>query len=141
MSNTVENQIAQQVLNQFHVSLGLNIQAKLTDWQGRQQTQYGAIKGLLNKDWHSLADFKIQLQLYSNTSRKLRIAYAVIKSLIPNNAKLQATLINIPGFGYVGQQILSLSGINGILLSPQDILTNTKQFNNTVSAIKSQISI
>jgi hypothetical protein len=135
MPNTVQNQLAAGILNKFHVTLGLNLQGKLQDWPSRQDTQYGAMKGLMNKDWHGLKDFKIQMTLYSSTHHLLMIAWQVIKSIVPNNATILATLTVIPGFGQVGKQLLSLIGIRNILVAPQDILKSRSQFNSTISSV------
>lgn len=135
MGNLVQSNLASGILNQFHVNIGLNLQSKLQDWQGRQSVQYGAMKGLMNKDWHGLSDFNFELGLYSSTSGKLRAAWRVIKSIVPNNPKTLATLIRIPGFGQVGQQVLSLVGISNILVVPQDILNNADTFNSTIKSV------
>src|SRR5580692_7336309 len=121
MANTVQVSLASGILDQFHVSIGLNLQSKQQDWQGRQQTQYGAMKGLTNKDFHGLSDFNNEMSAYSATNGILRAAWQVIKSLVPNNPSVTATLVNIPGFGQVGQQVLSLVGASNILIAPQDI--------------------
>lgn len=135
MGNQVQSQLASGILNQFHVTIGLNLQSKLQDWQGRQNIQYGAVKGLMNKDWHGLSDFNYEMGLYSATNNKLRAAWRVIKSLVPNNPKTLATLIRIPGFGQVGQQVLSLVGISNILVAPQDILKSQTKFNSTIASV------
>lgn len=135
MANEVQSQLASGILDQFHVSIGLNLQSKLQDWQGRQMTQYGSIKGLMNADWHGLADFDFQMSLYSSANHILRIAWKLIKSLVPNNPKILLTLIKIPGFGQVGMQVLSLIGISNILVAPQDILKNANTFNATIKSV------
>jgi hypothetical protein len=135
MANTVQVSLASGILDQFHVSIGLNLQSKQQDWQGRQQTQYGAMKGLTNKDFHGLSDFNNEMSAYSATNGILRAAWQVIKSLVPNNPSVTATLVNIPGFGQVGQQVLSLVGASNILIAPQDILTDQVTFNATISSV------
>lgn len=136
MPNVVQSNLASGILNQFHVSIGLNLQNKLQDWQGRQAIQYGAVKGLMNKDFHGLQDFYSEMDKYSTAGRTLRIAWRLIKAIVPNNPKLLATLVSIPGFGQVGKQVLSLIGISSILVAPQDILKNQTQFNATIASIK-----
>lgn len=135
MANEVQSNLASGILNQFHVNIGMNLQSKLQDWQGRQQIQYGAVKGLMKSDWHGLDDFKTQMSSYSATFRQGRTAWAVIKALVPNNAKIIATLVKIPGFGQVGQQVLSLVGISNVLVAPQDILKSQSKFNATIASV------
>lgn len=135
MANQVQSQIASGILDQFHVSIGLNLQSKLQDWQGRQQIQYGAMKGLMQKDWHSLADFYFEMSLYSSTNNILRSAWSVIQSMVPNNPRVLSTLITLSNFGLVGQQILSLVGVTNIVVAPQDILKNQAQFNTAISSV------
>ena len=135
MPNSAQNDIASGDLQQFNVSIGLNIQSKLQDWPGRQSVQYGAVKNLVSGDFHSLADFKTQMTMYSSISHTLRVAWRLIEQLVPNNAQLLATLISIPGFGKVGQQVLSLVGISNILVAPQNILQNPTQFNATINSL------
>lgn len=135
MPNSAQSDISSGVLQQFNVSIGLNLQSKLQDWPSRQSTQYGAVKNLVSGDFHSLADFKTQMTMYSSVSHTLRIAWGLIKQLVPNNAQLLATLVNIPGFGKVGQQVLSLVGISNILVAPQNILQNPVQLQATIKSI------
>lgn len=136
MGNQVQDQIASGILDQFHVSIGMNLQTKLQDWQGRQTIQYGAEKSLINKDFHGLSDFNFEMGLYSATHHTLRFAWRVIKSIVPNNPKTLATLITVPGFGQVGRQMLSLVGLSNILVAPQDILKNRNQFNSTITSVR-----
>lgn len=136
MATAVQDNLASGILDQFHVTIGLNLQSKLQDWQGRQSIQYGAQKGLMKQDWHSLSDFNFQMNLYSSASHTLRVAWRLIKALVPNNPKLLATLVTIPGFGQVGKQVLSLVGISNIIVAPQNILQDRNQFNATISAIR-----
>lgn len=140
MGTNVQSQLAGAILNQFHVSIGLNLQSKLQDWSGRQSIQYGSMKGLMNADWHSLSDFQLQLSLYSSTHAILEAAWQVIKSMVPNNPQMLLTLLHIPGFGLVGQQVLSLVGISSILVAPQNILQNTNQFQSTIGSISTSSS-
>src|SRR5271170_6637064 len=98
---SVQTQLAGGLLTQFNVSIGLNLQSTLTDWPSRQNTQYGAMQGLMNNDWHSLSDFKFQMALYSSSFHAGRIAWALIKALVPSNLKMLATLLHIPAFGSV----------------------------------------
>ncbi len=137
MPDQVQSNLASGILDQFHVSLGMNLQTKLQDWPGRQSLQYGSMKGLMNQDWHSLSDFKFQMNLYSSTSHTLRIAWSLIKNLILNNAKMLATLIHIPAFGSapLGSQVLSLVGIQNVLVAPQNILTSQQSFNSTIKSV------
>ena len=135
MANTVQTQIASGILDQFHVTIGLSLQSKLQDWSSRQAMQYGSIKGLMNPDWHGLADFNSEMNLYSSTNLILRIAWGIISNLVPNNPQLTATLINIAGFGLVGQQVLSLVGVANIIMAPQDILTNPSEFASTIASV------
>jgi hypothetical protein len=135
MADQVQLQLAAGLLNQFHVSIGLNLVHKLQDWPGRQQTQYGAVKGLMNKDWHSLSDFNSEMAKYSSASHTLRIAWALIKSIVPNNPKMLSTLVTIPGLGQVGPEMKSLVGITNILVAPQSILKNASQFQSTIKSI------
>src|SRR5665213_969777 len=136
MSNEVQSQFSTDILNQFHVSIGLSLQSKLNNWQGRQDIQYESIKGLMNVDFHSLLDFKFQMALYSSTNNILQAAWALIQALVPNNAKLLATLIRLPNFGNIplGSSVLSLVGVSNIVTAPQDILTNASQFQATISS-------
>jgi hypothetical protein len=137
MSDQVQSNLASGILDQFHVSLGLNLQTKLQDWPGRQSLQYGSMKGLMNQDWHSLSDFKFQMNLYSSSSHTLRIAWSLIKNLVLNNAKMLASLIHLPAFGNVplGSQVLSLVGIQNVLVAPQNILTSQASFNSTIKSV------
>lgn len=135
MANSVQSNLATGILNTFHVNIGLTLQSKEQDWQGRQNVQYGAIKGLMNSDWHSLADFNTEMSEYSATNGILVAAWAIIKNLVPNNPQLLATLISPPGFGKVGQQILSLVGVTNLVVAPQDILEDTDTFNSTISSV------
>lgn len=138
MANQVQSQLAGGILDQFHVSIGLNIQSKLTDWSGRQDIQYESMKGLMNADWHSLSDFNFQMGLYSASSHTLRIAWQIIKNLVLKNAKMLATLAHIPSFGSVplGSSVLSLVGIQSILVAPTSILQNQQTFQATISSVK-----
>lgn len=133
--STVQATLAQQDLSQFNVRIGLNLQNKLQDWPGRQQIQYGAVKGLATKDFHGLQDFNFQLSLYSSTHALLESAWKIIKSIVPNNPKLLATLLTIPGFGQVGMQVLSLVGIQNIVVAPQSILQNSSQLKSTITSL------
>jgi hypothetical protein len=135
MSNQVQSNLAAGILDQFHVNIGLNLQSKLQDWQNRQSIQYGAMKGLMKKDWHSLSDFYFQMSLYSSTDTILRNAWSVIQSLVPNNPRILATLVFLSSFGLVGQEILSLIGVSNIVVAPQDILLNKSQFNSTIASV------
>lgn len=137
MANNVQNQLAGGILDQFHVNIGLNLQTKLQDWSSRQDLQYESMKGLMNKDWHSIADFNFQLAQYSSTNLILRAAWAVIQSLVPNNPKMLATLIHIPSFGSnpLGSSVLSLVGVENLLVAPQDILGDADTFNSTISSV------
>lgn len=135
MGTSVQNSLSNQLLDQFNVSIGLNLQNKLQDWQGRQDIGYESIKVQLSKEWHSLPDFNFQLALYSTASHTLQIAWGLIKAIVPNNPKIVATLINIPGFGQVGSSVLSLVGISNILVAPQSILQNEQQFTSTISSL------
>lgn len=137
MANQVQSQLASGILDQFHVNIGLNLQSKLTDWSGRQDLQYESMKGLMNKDWHSLSDFYFQLSLYSSTNRILRIAWQLIKNLVPNNPKMAGTLVTLPKFSPnpVGRSVLSLVGVENILVASQDILKNRDQFNSTIASV------
>ncbi len=137
MGNQVQSQLASGILNQFHVDIGLNLQSKLQDWSGRQDVQYESMKGLMNRDWHSLSDFNFQMSLYSSTNLILRAAWQVIQSLTPSNLQMLATLITIPSFGSVplGSSVLSLVGVENIIVAPQDILGDTNTFANTIGSI------
>jgi hypothetical protein len=137
MANTVQSNLASGILDSFHVSIGLSLQSKLQNWQGRQDMQYESMKGLMNADFHSLLDFKFQMALYSSTNGILQIAWGLIQAMVPNNAKLLATLIRIPSFGNIplGSSVLSLVGVSNIITAPQDILTSQSQFNDTISSV------
>lgn len=135
MAHQIQSQLASGILDQFHVNIGLNLQNKLQDWQGRQQIQYGAIKGLMQKDWHSLADFYFEMSLYSSTDSLLRRAWSVIQNIVPNNPRVLSTLITVPNLGLVGQQVLSLVGVTNIIVAPQDILKDQDQFNAAISSV------
>jgi hypothetical protein len=136
MSSSVQNQLAGSVLDQFHVSIGLNLQNKLQDWPGRQQIQYDSMKGLMNKDWHGLQDFNDEMTMYSATHWILELAWSVIRNIVPNNPNILATLLQIPGFGQVGQSILSLVGIQNIIVAPQSILQNPTQLSSTIQSLE-----
>jgi len=133
--STVQANLSSADLAQFNVTIGLNLQNKLQDWPSRQQLQYGAVKGLATQDFHGLQDFDFQMSLYSSTHPLLESAWKVIKSIVPNNPKLLATLLNIPGFGKVGMQVLSLVGIQNIVVAPQSILKSSTQLNATITSL------
>jgi hypothetical protein len=137
MSNEVQSNLSSGILDQFHVSIGLSLQNKLSNWQGRQDIQYESIKGLMNVDFHSLLDFKFQMAMYSSTNNILQVAWNLIQALVPNNAKLLATLIKLPSFGNIplGSSVLSLVGVSNIITAPQDILTDPSTFNSTISSV------
>jgi hypothetical protein len=137
MANQVQNQLASGILDQFHVNIGLNLQTKLQDWSGRQDVAYESMKGLMVKDWHSLSDFNLQMSLYSATNLILRIAWDIIKNVVPNNPQMLATLVHIPGFGInpLGASVLSLVGVSNIIIAPQDILNNATTFQATISSV------
>lgn len=132
---SVQSDLAQQDLAQFNVSVGLNLQNKLEDWPSRQSIQYGSIKGLMLPDWHGLQDFDFQLSLYSSTHVLLEAAWQVIKTIVPNNPKILATLLTVPGFGRVGMQVLSLIGIRNVIVTPQNILQNANQLTSTINSL------
>lgn len=137
MANMVQSQLASGILDQFHVTIGLNLQNKLTDWPSRQSLQYGAQQGLMVKDWHSLSDFNNQMSLYSSSNIILRIAWQLIKNLVPNNPQLLATLVSIPAFGSnpLGSSVLSLVGVQNIVVAPQNILESQSSFSSAISSV------
>jgi hypothetical protein len=135
MANQVQSTLASGILDSFHVSIGLSLQSKQQDWQGRQATQYGAMKGLTTQDFHGLADFNNEMSSYSSTNGILMSAWNIIKNLVPNNPTITSTLVNITGFGMVGQQVLSLVGVTNLLIAPQDVLQNSSTFDSTISSV------
>jgi len=135
MANTVQSNISSQVSNQFNVNIGLNLQSKLTDWPSRQDMQYESMKGNMNLDFHGLEDFNFQMAAYSATNGILSAAWNIIKGMAPNNPKLLMSLVKIPGFGQVGQSVLSLIGIQSILVAPQSILQNPTALASTIKSL------
>lgn len=135
MPVSVQDNLSNSVLNQFHISIGTNITEKTQDWPTRQRIAYEAIKGLMVNDWHGLQDFRDQLNSYSNTHIILRTAFSVIQSIIPFNSRIRDTLVQIPGMGLVGNFLLSLPGFNSIFVAPQDLLSNSNQLNSTISSL------
>lgn len=133
--SAVQSTLASQDLAQFNVSIGLNLQNKLQDWPSRQNLQYGAMKGLLYKDFHGLQDFYNEMAAYSATHIVLQTAWSVIQGIVPNNPTLLATLLTLPGFGLVGMQVLSLVGIQNIVVAPQSILQSSSQLNSTINSL------
>ena len=121
----VQDQIAQDTMQQFHLPLSVSVIQKARDWPTRQKIAYEAIKSHLRDDFHSLEDFREQMELYSNTDKKLKLAWRVIKNLVPVNRKILKTLVTTSLLGKVGKFLLTIQGFDRVFAVSIEADTNT----------------
>ena len=132
----VQNQLAVAEVSQFgNAQLSISLVCKGQDWNTRQKTAYESMKDFIRQEFHGLADFKQQMELYSNalgTSGK--IAWKVIKSLVPNNAQVLTTELKIVGMGMVGKFLLSIPGFAQLFAMVPQALSEVKQAKSILSS-------
>jgi hypothetical protein len=121
---SVQTLTATTALAQYLRPIGVSIIPDGQDWSSRQQIQYEAMKGLMKDDFHGLADFNEQMNLYSSTNIQiLKPAYTAMKPLIKINRNILQKLIYNPILGmWVGKLLMKVVGFEKAFTVPQDIL-------------------
>lgn len=120
----VVSQISDQYLQQFNRSIGVSGMQKLQSFPELQKLGYNGQLSHIKNDFHGLQDFKSQMDKYSSTSHTLRLAWALIKYIVPNNVSISNLLFSAPGLGSVGKAFQSIHGFGQVFsLSPNDLLS------------------
>ncbi len=118
----VQNNLSDQYLQKFNLPIGVSGMQKLQQFPALQKLAHAGQLSFLKKDFHGLDDFKFQMDLYSSSNYILKAAWALIKSIVPNNPKIALLLTTVPGLGSVGQDFLSISGFAQVFsLTPSDL--------------------
>jgi hypothetical protein len=142
----INSNVTEEYLSKFDRAINISTVQKLTKWPFLQQLGYNGHMPHVNKDFHGLQDFKIQLTKYSNTHILLRAAWAVISQLVPMNASILLKLFSAPGLGQVGSLFGSLHSFGQVfgvsvdeLKDPTSLAQKAKQF--ATSSLGTTISV
>ena len=120
----VHDQVSDQYLAQFNKSVGVSGMQKLQQFPELQKLGHAGTLSHLKQDFHGLTDFKSQMAKYSSVSHTLRVAWALISAIAPNNPSIAAKLTSVPGLGSVGKDFLSIHNFGQVFsLSPGDLKT------------------
>jgi hypothetical protein len=130
----VQDQIAQDTMQQFHLPLSVSVIQKARDWPTRQKIAYEAIKGHLRDDFHGLEDFREQMEMYSSSNLILKTAWKLIKGLAPVNRKILKTLVTNSQLGQVGKFLLTLQGFDRVFAVSIEADTNTADVQRLLSS-------
>lgn len=123
-NGAIHDEISDQYLQQFDKSIGVSGMQKLQSFPELQKLGYNGQLSHLKKDFHGLQDFKSQMDKYSSSHPILKIAWSLIKYLVPNNVSIQQLLFTAPGLGTVGNAFKSIHGFGQVFsLSPGDLLS------------------
>ena len=127
MSTQQSNTAAALNLQQFDRPIGVTIIPAGQTWKDRQQVQYAALKGLLKEDFHGLADFNEQMEMYSRTNLPILYkAWMVVKPMVPLNRKILQSLVMNTRLGmFVGKLLSSILGFDATFVLPTSILEDT----------------
>lgn len=118
----VHDQISDQYLQQFDRSIGVSGMQKLQSFPQLQKLGYAGQLGSMKSDFHGLSEFKSQMSKYSSVSHTLKIAYALIAGVIPNNPAIARKLFSSPELGTVGKDFQSIHGFGQVFaLNPTDL--------------------
>lgn len=120
----VQQQVSAEYLAQFNLPIGVSGMQKLQSFPQLQVLGYNGQLGSMKNDFHGLQDFKSQMQTFSSVSTTLKIAWNLIKNIVPNNISIARMLISPPGLGSVGSAFQSISGFGQVFsLQPGDLAT------------------
>lgn len=118
----IQYNISDDYLQQFNRPIGISGMQKLQQFPFLQKLGYNGQLGSMKNDFHGLLDFKAQLTKYSSVSRTLRLAWALIQAIVPNNVNISSLLISPPGLGQVGNLFQSVHNFGQVFaLSPSDL--------------------
>lgn len=118
----VHADISDQYLQQFDRSVGVSGMQKLQEFPALQKLGYAGQLGSLKNDFHGLQDFRSQMDLYSSANHILKIAWSLIKNIVPNNPNIARMLFTAPGLGIVGDAFKSIHNFGQVFaLSPGDL--------------------
>lgn len=119
---TAQDNITTDLLDKFHRPLSINIVKKSRDWQFRQKMGYESMKGLMQKDWMSVSDWKEQISLYSKSLILLSGPISAITPLLVLNRKLLTSLFIDKIKGKVGKFLQTMQGFDtAFVLSPETL--------------------
>lgn len=126
-----QGQIAAGLLTQFDRPLAVLFISKAEDWQFRQKTQYEAIKGLMKSDFHSLADYKMQMDTLMGAgpiSQQLAWKLMAKTKIVDLQPKLMTDLLPDPEMGLVGKFMRTLAGFTKLFVTPLEIMSDRNGF-------------
>lgn len=121
------NLTATSELANFNTPLSISLINTSQDWKMRQKIEYAGLQGLIAKDFLSLDDWALQIQLYSHGNYvQLAGPLAAIQQLLKKNGLYTASeLIPDPHLGTVGNYLEQLPGFSDVFVSEADILSHS----------------
>jgi hypothetical protein len=138
----VQDDISAKYLDQFNVSIPVSMVSKLRNWEARQKFQWDAVIKHPQQQFHGLKDFLKQMDMYSSTHIILKIAWKVIKTLVPKNTEILALMTSAPGLGSVGKSLLQIHGFGQVFgAHPEDLLRVDNIKSAVIDKAKGVISI
>lgn len=122
-NGSVQDLAASDYLDKFSRPLSVSAMSKLRQFGFLQELGYNGQLDSMKKDFHGLKEFNTHMDMYSNTNGILKIAWAIIKNLVPKNLFIEALILPLGQLGRVGKLFLQIPTFGQVFGASPDQLS------------------